>query len=63
MVDKEPCKKTKIDPDWIIELAKELSDKNLNDLSEQKKKMLCKQYLFNLRDGMKPKDAIEKSFQ
>jgi hypothetical protein len=63
MVNKEQQKKEKIDPDWIIELAKGLSEKNLIDLSEQQKKKLCEQYLLNLKEGMKPKEAIDKSFQ
>ena len=51
------------DPGWITEIAVGLLDININDLSEKQKKMLRETYLENLRDGMKPRDAIEKAVE
>ena len=51
------------DPDWIIEIAVGLLDINIDNLSDHQKKMLRDQYLENLRDGLKPKEAIEKAIQ
>jgi len=53
----------KCDPDWIKVIAHALLDINLSDLSDRQKKMLRDQYLDNLRDGLKPKEAIEKALQ
>jgi len=53
----------KCDPDWIKVIADALLDININDLSDRQKKMLRDQYLDNLRDGLKPKEAIEKALQ
>ena len=54
---------TEPDPEWVMELVKGLLDINTDDLSEHQKKMLRAQYLANLRDGLKPKDAIQKAIQ
>ena len=51
------------DPEWIIETAKELFNTDINNLSENQRKMLRDQYLENLRDGLQPKEAIEKALQ
>ena len=51
------------DPKWIIEISGSLLDRNIKDLSDWQKKMLHMQYLKNLRDGMQPKEAIEKALQ
>jgi len=51
------------DPDWIIEIAVGLLDRDINDLSDHQKKMLRDQYLENLRDGLKPKEAMKKALQ
>jgi len=51
------------DPEWIIETVKELFNKDINDLSENQRKMLRDQYLENLRDGLSPKEAMEKALQ
>ncbi len=51
------------DPGWITEIAEGLLDININDLSEYQKKMLRTQYLKNLRDGLKPKEAMKKALQ
>ena len=53
----------KHDPDWIKVIANTLLDININDLSDHQKKMLRDQYLDNLRDGLKPKEAIERALQ
>jgi SPX domain protein involved in polyphosphate accumulation len=50
------------DPEWIKELVEGYLQKDINTLSDYQKKMLRDQYLDNLRDGLKPKDAIEKAF-
>ena len=51
------------DPDWIIEIAVGLLDINIDNLSDHQKKMLRDQYLENLRDGLKPKEAMKKALQ
>ena len=51
------------DPEWIIETVKELFNKNINNLSENQRKMLRDQYLENLKDGLQPKEAMEKALQ
>ena len=51
------------DPDWIIEIAVGLLDINIDNLSDHQKKMLRDQYFKNLRDGLKPKEAMEKALQ
>jgi len=51
------------DPEWITEIAVLLLNININELSENQKKILRYTYLENLRDGMKPKEAIEKALQ
>jgi len=67
-VDGEQMKMKKLqgtkecDPEWITEIAKGLLDRNI-DLSEYQKKMLRTQYLQNLRNGLKPKEAIKKALK
>jgi hypothetical protein len=51
------------DPEWIKETVKALHNNNVNNLSEYQRKMLCDQYLEKLRDGLKPKEAIEKALK
>jgi len=51
------------DPEWIKVIASALLDVSINDLSESQKKMLRDQYLDNIRDGLKPKEAIEKALK
>ena len=51
------------DPEWIIEIAVGLLDINIDNLSDHQKKMLRDQYLENLRDGLKPKEAMKKALQ
>ena len=53
----------KFDPEWIKVIANALLDVNINDLSDHQKKLLRDQYLENLRNGLKPKEAIEKAMQ
>ena len=53
----------KSDPEWIKVIANALLDININDLSDHQKKMLRDQYLDNIRDGLTPKEAIEKALQ
>jgi hypothetical protein len=51
------------DPDWIKAIASALLDVNINNLSDSQKKMLRDQYFDYIRDGLKPKEAIEKALQ
>ena len=51
------------DPEWIIELAEGYLQRDINTLSDYQKKMLRDQYFDYLRDGFKPKDAIEKALK
>jgi hypothetical protein len=51
------------DPVWIKEVAEGLLDLNIDRLSDSLKKMLCDHYLDNLRDGLKPREAMEKALQ
>lgn len=51
------------DPEWIIEIAEGLLDRNIDNLSESQKKMLRDQYLANLRYGLKPREAMEKALR
>jgi hypothetical protein len=63
-MDKKECPKNfGNDPNWIIELVEILSDKNIDNLSDNQKKNFRDQYLENLKDGFKPKDAIQRSIQ
>jgi len=51
------------DPEWIVELVEAYLEIDFNTLSDYKKKMLRDQYFNYLRDGLRPKDAIEKAFK
>ena len=53
----------KHDPKWIKETARALLDRNIDNLSEGQINMLRNLYLDNLRDGMSPKEAMDKAFQ
>ena len=53
----------KCDPEWIKVVANAILDVNINNLTDRQKKMLRDQYLDNIRDGLKPKEAIEKALQ
>ena len=50
------------DPVWIVEIAKGILDKDINRLSDEQIKMLRDLYLDNLREGLKPKDAMNKAY-
>jgi hypothetical protein len=49
------------DPEWIVETVKELFKKDINNLSKNQRKILRDQYLDNLREGLRPKEAMEKA--
>ena len=49
------------DPEWIVEIVNGFLDKDINNLSDYQKEMLRDQYLEYLRDGFKPKKALEKA--
>ena len=51
------------DPEWIKVIATAILDININSLTESQKKMLRDQYFDNIRDGLKPKEAIDKALQ
>jgi hypothetical protein len=53
----------KNDPEWIKVLADAVLNIDLNKLSDSQKKMLRDQFLDNLRDGLKPKEAIQKALK
>jgi hypothetical protein len=53
----------KQNPEWIVELADGLIAKDITNLSDYQKKMLRDQYLDFLRDGLQPKEAIEKALE
>ena len=51
------------DPEWIKELVDGYLEKDVDILSDYQKKMLRDQYFIYLRDGLKPKEAIERAFR
>ena len=51
------------DPGWIREIVKGIFNKDINNLSEHQRKILRDQYLENLRDGLTPREAIEKALK
>lgn len=51
------------DPEWITELVDGYLQRDIKYLSDYKKKILRDQYFDYLRDGLKPKDAIDKAFK
>jgi hypothetical protein len=51
------------DPEWIKNIANALLDVNINNLSDIQKKLLRDQYFDFIRDGLNPKEAIEKALQ
>ena len=51
------------DPEWIIETVKELFNKDINSLPKNQRKILREQYLDYLRDGLRPREAMEKAIQ
>jgi hypothetical protein len=50
------------DPKWIKTVAEGLLDINIDKLSDKQKKMLRDLYLEKLRDGLEPKEAMEKAY-
>ena len=53
----------KRDPEWIKVLANAVLDIDFNKLSDSQKKMLRDQFLDNMRDGLRPKEAIQKALK
>ena len=53
----------KNDPEWIKVIARALLDRSISNLSENQIKILRNLYLEYLRDGMSPKEAMDKAFQ
>jgi hypothetical protein len=47
---------------WIKEIARILLNKNIDNLSSSQISLLRELYLENLRDGLKPKEAMVKAF-
>jgi len=60
---KDNQKINECDPEWIKVIATAILDININSLTESQKKMLRDQYFDNIRDGLKPKEAIDKALQ
>ena len=50
-------------PKWIKETTMALIDKRIEDFSNEQIRILRNLYLENLRDGMKPKQAMSKAIQ
>lgn len=50
------------DPDWIKVVTESLLNINIDNLSDSQKKMLRDLYLEKLRDGLVPKEAMEKAY-
>ncbi len=50
-------------PKWIKETIGSIFYLNFDKLSDKQKKMLHNLYLDNRRDGLKPKEAMDKAFQ
>jgi hypothetical protein len=63
MIKKESQRVNESDPDWIKELVEGLEERNLKNFSDYQKRMLRKYFFKNLNNGIKPKDAIEKSIE
>jgi len=53
----------KNDPRWIKETAKIILDKNIDGLSEDQISLLHELYLENLRNGLKPKKAMNMAYE
>jgi len=51
------------DPEWIIQTVEELFNKDINSLPKNQRKTLREQYLEYLREGLHPREAIEKAIQ
>jgi hypothetical protein len=58
---KGPRKVNESDPEWVIELVRSLENNNVCDFSDDKKRILREQYLIKIKEGIKPKNAIEES--
>jgi hypothetical protein len=52
----------KCDPKWIEDTAFALLDRNIRNLSDKQIKILRELYLEHLRDGLKPRKAMEKAY-
>ncbi len=53
----------KYDSKWIKETARILLEKNIDNFSENQVVLLRELYLENLRDGLKPKKAMDKAYE
>jgi hypothetical protein len=49
------------DPEWLRELATFLNDNGNQEKFKAVKTIFYETYLENIRDGMRPKDAIQKA--
>jgi hypothetical protein len=49
------------DPEWLIEFANFLSKNDNRKKFEEVKKIFVESYFENIRDGMNPKDAMQKA--
>jgi hypothetical protein len=55
--DKQP----QLDPEWIREFAKFLNKNGNKEKFEVVKKIFVETYLENVREGMNPRDALQKA--
>lgn len=53
----------KYDSKWIKETLECILYIDVNKLSDKQIKMLRELYLENIRDGLKPKEALEKAYK
>ena len=53
----------KFDPKCSKEFIENILNTNIDNLSDKQTKMLCDLYFENLRDGLKPKEAMDKAFE
>lgn len=53
----------KCNPRYKKETVEDILDFNNKKFSDRQKKMLYELYLENLKDGLKPKEAMDKAYQ
>lgn len=53
----------KYDSKWIKETLEAILYVDVNKLSDKQIKMLRELYLENIRDGLKPKEALDKAYK
>jgi hypothetical protein len=54
-------KQQQLDPEWLREFANFLDKNGNKEILEVVKKVFVETYLENVRDGMNPRDALQKA--